>query len=133
MPPASMPPKTPRIVVVKKVPLRRLRPRLPTVQATETSGIIATAKAPVTSVVIRRSTNLRRPRVFSNTSDARGVTAGAGRLGASVAISVGSREFLAPRDDPARGHVDGHRDDEEGQAGRDQDAHAGRVRIRELC
>src|SRR5918995_4406915 len=64
----------------------------------------------------------------------RGAAAGvAGALGGAsvIVMSVGSREFLAAADDPARDRVDGERDDEQDEAGRDQDVDVGAVGLGE--
>src|SRR5688572_8110319 len=51
-----------------------------------------------------------------------GISTGGSVLGGAVVtvMSVGSREVLAPADDPAGDRIDGERDDEEEEAGGDQ-------------
>ena len=58
-PPPS--PRTPRIELEKKVPSKRAMPYEITVQATETSGTIATAKELETMPVMNRSNARRLP------------------------------------------------------------------------
>src|SRR6478736_7190765 len=132
MPPASMPPNTPRMELSRKYESSRPMPRDTTVQVSDSSGIIASTKAPMISTRIVRSVRRRRRSVAwsASRSDA---PAGVGAVGVGVVVmSVRPREVLAPRDDRAGGHVHGQGDDEQGQAGGDQRRDAGLVRLREL-
>src|SRR3712207_3489739 len=134
MPPASMPPNTPRMDTVRKYGVSRSRPLDTTVHETETSGTSAMRNAVSTRPVATRSVTRRRRSVPANMSrvcsEGSGVAAEAS--GVRVVMSVRPREVLAARDDRAGGHVDRQGDDEQREAGGDEHAHARGVGLREL-
>src|SRR5665647_3273070 len=130
MPPASMPPNTPRIDTLRKYGVRRSMPLPTTVQDRETSGISAIKKARPTTPVITLLVSLRRtsPWVSSSRVVGRRTAVDCSR----TAMSVRSRVLAAPCDDPPGSQVDNERDDEERETGRDQRADAERVGLGEL-
>src|SRR6478736_8977909 len=130
MPPASMPPNTPRMELSRKYESSRPMPRDTTVQVSDSSGIIASTNAALISTRIVTSVRRRRRSVACSASR-RDAPAGLVVVGV-VVMSVRPREVLAPRDDRAGGHVHGQGDDEQGETGRDQRGDAGLVRLREL-
>src|SRR3712207_3274169 len=133
MPPASMPPKTPRMEWSRKYGVSRPMPFATTVHETEISGTSATRNAATTRPVATRSVIRRRRSVPASMARVSAWGSGTARVsGVSVVMSVGPREVLAARDDRAGGHVDRQGDDEQREPRGDQGADAQRVRLREL-